>query len=384
MPAFLEGLACVRPGYLAISFCALVAATGCTPAVPPDLLADIDAVDRQLIDLGAPRIAADEYASFATRWAALRIRTQAYDDLIRWPWESNRIEDELRQLLAHGDTTLVRVQEEQAALRRTAETAIAKLDERLSALSSQVASLGSHIVLGKELTHADLLLKQARSFFQQRDYARSLEITKQANETLDVQTAVLTRDLQRYADAQQIARWQIMARRTVEWSRIHQSPAIIVSKVDRELLLYENGKKVSSYPVRLGYNGLKDKLVQGDGATPEGRYRVAALKGEGETQFFRALLLDYPNQEDRRRFRAAVQAGIVPPTASIGGLIEIHGMDSTGTSQTLGCIMLDNSHMQRVFSRVVAGTPVTIVGALTERNAITLTLTELQQQQGAT
>ncbi|WP_062483566.1 L,D-transpeptidase family protein [Candidatus Nitrospira inopinata] len=383
MPVLFGRRTCVHPRYLAIGFCALLA-TGCTPAIPPDLIADIDAVDHQLIELGAPRTAANEYASFATQWAALKIRAQAYDDLILWPWESNSIEDELRQLLAHGDDTLVRVQEEQAALRRTAEIAIAKLDKRLSALSSHVASLGGHIVLGKELTQTDLLLKQARSFFQQRDYARSLDITTRANETLDVQTAVLTRDLKRYADARQIARWQIMARQTVEWSRVHQSPAIIVSKVDRELLLYENGKIASSYPVRLGYNGLKDKLVQGDGATPEGRYRVVALKGEGETQFFRALLLDYPNQEDRRRFRAAVQAGAVSPTASIGGLIEIHGMDSTGASQTLGCIMLDNSHMQRVFSRVVAGTPVTIVGALAERNAITLALTELQQQRDAT
>jgi hypothetical protein len=32
----------------------------------------------------------------------------------------------------------------------------------------------------------------------------------------------------------------------------------------------------------------------------------------------------------------------------------------------------------------VAGTPVTIVGALAERNAITLALTELQQQRDAT
>ncbi|MCA1958197.1 MAG: hypothetical protein LDL14_06690, partial [Nitrospira sp.] len=105
--------ACFRPGYLAIGFCALLA-TGCTPAIPPDLIADIDAVDHQLIELGAPRTAADEYASFATQWAALKIRAQVYDDLILWPWESNGIEDELRQLLAHGDDTLVRLQEEQA------------------------------------------------------------------------------------------------------------------------------------------------------------------------------------------------------------------------------------------------------------------------------
>ncbi|MCP9455599.1 MAG: L,D-transpeptidase [Nitrospira sp.] len=355
----------------------------CTPTVPSDLIAAIEDIDYRLITIGAPRLAPDAYTAFAAQWAALKVRMQTDDDLIRWPWEANHIEDELRQLLAHGDTTLARVQAEQAALRRTAETAIAKLDERLSALSSQVSSWGSHLVLGKELTHTDLLLKQARLFFQQRDYARSLDITARAVETLDVQTATLTRDLQRYADARQIARWQTMARQTVEWSRIHHAPAIIVNKVDRELLLYENGKMTSSYPVRLGYNGLKAKLVQGDGATPEGRYHITAMKGERDTPFYRALLLDYPNAEDQRRFLAARRAGTIPQTASIGGHIEIHGMDSTEASQTLGCIMLNNQHIQTVFSRVTIGTPVTIVGALTKHNPVTVALTGLQQRRDA-
>ncbi|MCS6896675.1 MAG: L,D-transpeptidase family protein, partial [Nitrospira sp.] len=287
--------------------------SGCAPAVSPDLLADIDAIDHRLIAVGAPRTAPAEYASFATQWAALKIRAQAYDDLIRWPWESNGLEQELRQLLIHGGTTLTKIQAEQAALSRKAEAAIARLDERLSALMSGVALFRDHLVLGKELAQTDLLLKEAKSFFEQRNYARSLDVAEQANRALDAQATALTQDLQRYGDVRQVARWQTMARQTVEWSRLHRLPVVIVSKAERELTLYESGKKVSSYPIRLGYNGLKDKLMQGDGATPEGRYQVIAMKGEGETQFFRALLLNYPNQEDRRRFQAALRSGIVPP-----------------------------------------------------------------------
>ncbi|MCP9465538.1 MAG: L,D-transpeptidase [Nitrospira sp.] len=355
----------------------------CTPAVPPDLLTAIEDIDHQLISIGAPHTAPDEYTAFATRWAALTVRVQTDDDLIRWPWEPNHFEDELRRLLAEGTATLAKIEERHALLRSSAESMLATLDDRLSTLSTHVSLLGNHILLGKEVTQADLLLKQARSFFAQGDYARSLSVAEQAAKTLNLQAEALTQDLQRYADSRQVARWRLMVNQTIEWSRTHRSPALIVSKVDRQLSLYENGRKISSYPVRLGYNGLKDKLVQGDGATPEGRYRVTAMKGERETPFYRALLLDYPNAEDQRRFLAAIRSGAIPQTASIGGQIEIHGMDSTGASQTLGCIMLDNQHMKTVFSRVTVGTPVTIVGALTERNHIALALTELQKQRDA-
>ena len=46
-------------------------------------------------------------------------------------------------------------------------------------------------------------------------------------------------------------------------------------------------------------------------------------------------------------------------------------------AQTLGCIMLDNSHMAALFERVAPGTPVTIVGALTGRNSVALVLAQL-------
>jgi lipoprotein-anchoring transpeptidase ErfK/SrfK len=360
-----------------------LAVTSCSQAVPSDLLTAIDDIDQRLISIGAPRTAPDEYTAFASRWAALKIRVQTEDDLIRWPWESNHVEDELRHLLTEGAATLAKVEQRHAVLRDAAESTLARLGSRLSTLSTHISSLGNHILLGKELTQTDLLLKQAQSFFAQGDYARSLSVAEQAAKTLDLQAEALTQDLQRYADSRQVARWRLMVNQTIEWSRTHRSPVLIVSKVDRQLSLYQNGRKISSYPVRLGYNGLKDKLVQGDGATPEGRYHVSVMKGEGETQFYRALLLDYPNAEDRRRFLAAIRSGAIPQTASIGGQIEIHGMDSTGASQTLGCIMLDNQHMKTVFSRVTVGTPVTIVGALTEHNPITVALTGLQQQRDA-
>ncbi|MDX2253677.1 MAG: L,D-transpeptidase [Nitrospira sp.] len=350
---------------------------GCVPAVPPDLIAEIEAIDQDLVALRAPEAAPEDYIRFARQWVSLKARVQTDDDLIRWPWESNDLENELRQLHGEGWSTVSRLNRRQAAQRQQAESALGRLEARFLSITSHVDSIEGRITLGGKPVHTDLLLKQARSFFDQKDYPRAIHTAEQASHALAAQTAALTRELGRYADHQQITSWQAIAKQTVDWSRTHRSTAILVSKAERELTLYKNGRKVLSYPVRLGFNGIRAKRFQGDGATPEGRYRVTDLRGAGQTQFYRALVLDYPNAEDRWRFRLAQKSGTITPTSRIGGQIEIHGRENELMAQTLGCIMLDNADMAALFSQVSIGTPVTIVGALTRENAVANALAQL-------
>lgn len=369
--------------WIAGGLCAILMA-GCVPAIPPDMIAAIEAIDRDLIAMGAPQAAPQEYAYFARQWISLKARVEADDDLIRWPWESSDIEEELRRLHVEGGSTVARLSDRQVTQRRTAESTLARLEERFLSMASQVESFDGRVALGAKPVQTDLLIKQARFFLEQKDYARSIETAEQASHALRIQTAILTRELERYADDRQIANWQAMVKHTVDWSRAHQSTAIVVSKADREITLYKNGRKVLSYPVRLGFNGIREKLFQGDGATPEGRYRVSAARGAGQTQFYRALVLDYPNADDRRRFRLAKQSGKIAAAKTIGGQIEIHGVENELIAQTLGCIMLDNPHMAELFARVSSGTPVTIVGALNAHNSIALALAQLADRKDKT
>ncbi|MBM4126096.1 MAG: L,D-transpeptidase [Nitrospira sp.] len=351
--------------------------TGCVPAVPPDLIAAIEAIDQDLVALRAPEAAPEDYTRFAKQWVSLKSRVQTDDDLIRWPWESNDLEHELRQLHGEGWNTVSRLNRLQTTQRQQAESALSRLEARFLSINSHVESIEGRMALGGKPVHTDLLLKQARLFFDQKDYARAIHTAEQAGHALAAQTAVLTQELGRYADHQQVTSWQAIAKQTVDWSRAHQSTAIVVSKAERELTLYKHGRKVLSYPVRLGFNGIKAKRYQGDGATPEGRYRVTDLRGAGQTQFYRALVLDYPNAEDRWRFRVAQKLGTIASTSRIGGQIEIHGRENELMAQTLGCIMLDNADMASLFAQVSTGTPVAIVGALTRENAVALALAQL-------
>jgi hypothetical protein len=358
----------------------VVTMTSCTDAVPQDVVEAIESIDRDLMDLRAAELSPDDYTRFAHQWMALKTRVQAEEDLIHWPWESNELDLALHRLHEEGVQTVARIRDQREALRQTAENKLTSAEDRFQILTVQVGAIDSRLVLGQQLVETDLLVKQARAFFEEGQFERSIEASDKAGQTLASQTAVLNSELGRYADQGRIGRWQQMAKETIEWSRRHHTSAIIVSKADRVLTLYKNGQKVLSYAVRLGFNGIREKRYQGDGATPEGRYRIAGKRGEGQTQFYRALLLDYPNEEDRRRFQSARKTGLIPASKGIGGQIEIHGVENELMAQTLGCVMLENPQMVYLFDRVEKGTPVTIVGALHEHNSVAQALASLGQR----
>ena len=166
----------------------------------------------------------------------------------------------------------------------------------------------------------------------------------------------------RFRDPRLLKQWRAWVSSTIAESKQAGEPVIIVDKLRGALHVYDDGKRVATYSAELGANGLKPKRFAGDKATPEGRYRVVEARGRGATQFYKALLLDYPNKEDVARFRAAQRRGSIPRRAGIGGLIEIHGDGGDGKDWTDGCVALRNRDMDKVFARSPVGTRVTIVG----------------------
>jgi len=351
--------------------------SGCVEAVPQDVIEAVENIDRDLMELRAAEFSPDDYTRFAHQWMALKTRVQADEDLIRWPWEPNDLEVALRRLQEEGSHTVARLTKERDALRRSAKEQIARVENRFQVMILQVSAIDSRLVLGQKPVETDLLMKQAHAFYEQGRYDQSLDASDRAAQNLATQAAALSSELGRYADRARISQWQQMAKDTVTWSRVHRTSAIVISKADRVMTLYRNGQKVLSYPVRLGFNGIREKRYQGDGATPEGRYRVSSKRGQGETQFYRALVLDYPNVDDQRRYQLGRKTGQIPASSTIGGQIEIHGVENELMAQTLGCVMLDNPHMTLLYDRVEKGTPVTIVGALHEQNSVALALATL-------
>ena len=358
--------------------------SGCVEAVPQDAIEAVENIDQDLMELRAAELSPTDYTQFAHQWIALKARVQADEDLIRWPWEPNDLEVALRRLQEEGSHTVARLTKERESLRRSAEDKIARVEDRFRMMTLQVSAIDSRLVLGQKPDEIELLMKQAHTFYEEGRYDRSLDASDRAAQNLVTQAAVLSSELGRYADRDQISRWQQMATGTITWSRIHRTSAIVINKADRVLTLYRNGQQVLSYPVRLGFHGIREKQYQGDGATPEGRYRISSKDGQKQTQFYRALVLDYPNEDDRRRYHLWRKTGQIPASRAIGEQIEIHGVENELMAQTLGCVMLDNPQMALLYDRVSKGTPVTIVGALHELNSVALTLAALNDQREET
>ena len=106
--------------------------------------------------------------------------------------------------------------------------------------------------------------------------------------------------------------------------------------------------------------------MRGDKATPEGMYKIIRKFDNDSTLYHKALLINYPDNEDTANFMTALAKGTLPGSSHIGGMIEIHGHGGKGVDWTEGCIALKDREMDTIFAMVKIGTPVTIVGSMND------------------
>ncbi len=137
---------------------------------------------------------------------------------------------------------------------------------------------------------------------------------------------------------------------------------IRVYKARRRLeAINDMGQGLFSAGVALGRAPEGPKQAEGDGRTPEGRYRLCLIKEKGK--YGRSLGLSYPGPEDAD---AALKEGrIDPPThqailqahskgarppwgTPLGGEIYLHG-GGTASDWTQGCIALEDGDIEVLF-----------------------------------
>jgi hypothetical protein len=226
--------------------------------------------------------------------------------------------------------------------------------------NSTEAGMGRH--QGRSMAIANTEFATAQRLAAADLFVEASVRLERAEEAAKSVTAAWQEVHRRFSDRRLLREWRRWVEATIEESRDTRSAAIIIDKLDRSLNLYYSGLLLVSYPVELGTNGLQRKLFAGDRATPEGMYRVVKLKEGRETKYHKALLLDYPNEDDQARFDRARQRGEIPRGRGIGSMIEIHGGGGDGGDWTDGCIALANQDIDMVYARAHVGTLVTIVG----------------------
>jgi len=288
------------------------------------------------------------------------------------------VTEELRALLARGEEIGRFIEQRRESKRGEVAGLIAQHQDKIDRLHvlSTLISVGRSYREGqarKYLTKADLLVCEAEALVAKGELAAAEERLARAGEHLESSKENVLDGLRRFVDTDQVRRWRSRVAETIRESKVRGTYAIVVSKVDRKLVLYKAGRPLRTYDVGIGSGSLQTKAYAGDRATPEGRYRV--VKKIPRSTFFKALLIDYPNADDLREFERGKRDGTIPRRAGIGGLIEIHGGGREG--MTYGCVALEDRHMDELYALVATGTPVTIVGATDYENAVARAIREL-------
>ena len=249
-----------------------------------------------------------------------------------------------------------------------ARTRAARALQELQALIERAAVLERHVRDGSgaksDILEARLILGEARSSFERGEHERAEETAAAGRRRVAAAVVGINRFLDAYLAGPRRSAWRRMVLQTLHDSRRENREVILVDKLRRLLIVMRGDDEVVVYPIDIGSAGLDDKTRAGDDATPEGRYRVTEVRGPGQTQYHRAFMLDYPNDEDRERFRGLQRSGKVSGTQSIGSLIEIHGEGGRNSDWTRGCVALHNDEIDELLSHVRVGTRVTIIGAI--------------------
>jgi L,D-peptidoglycan transpeptidase YkuD (ErfK/YbiS/YcfS/YnhG family) len=213
----------------------------------------------------------------------------------------------------------------------------------------------------QNFTSAKLRFMESKEAYERGDY-------KQVSHNLDIASQLITKSVTEAHNFlsdyfKDLSKWRRWADETVDWSRKNNSHAIVVDKFAQRLYVYYDGRLKREFVAELGAYWIGAKQYRGDKATPEGKYHITKKKGNRETKYYKAMLINYPNDEDKARYEVNVKKGRIP-RRGLGNLIEIHGDGGKGMNWTEGCIALTNSDMDRLFELCGPGTPVTIVGSL--------------------
>jgi L,D-peptidoglycan transpeptidase YkuD (ErfK/YbiS/YcfS/YnhG family) len=254
--------------------------------------------------------------------------------------------------------------ENSASLKTRLEIRLDTLESLVSGINTVFGSYPLEAETRSRISQGKMLLKESGIAFEKGEYLEAFRKITDSEYLLATSYETAYENLKSYFRS--FPQWREWTEKAIKNSRVTGEYSIIVDKFSHKLYVYQKGVRKMEFEAEMGKNWVGDKRVRGDMATPEGMYKIVKKLGPGSTKYHKALLLDYPNAEDKARFRREVENGSIPGNAGIGGLIEIHGHGGRGTDWTEGCIALTDSEMDTIFKIAKTGTPVTIVGSMTE------------------
>ncbi len=213
----------------------------------------------------------------------------------------------------------------------------------------------------KEYAEGKILLNEAEIAWHKKEYTAGEGKYEEAAGKIRYVHSCIRDMLTSYFN--RLPLWQRYLEEAIEKNRQSGNCLIVVEKIPARCRVYERGKERYTFAAEFGKNWLGDKFCEGDYATPEGHYQVMEKKQGRFTRYYKALLLNYPNAADWKRFDELKKTGKLPERAQIGSMIEIHGKGGRQANWTNGCVALRDEDMDKLFRSARKGTEVLIIGA---------------------
>lgn len=343
---------------LAVVLILAVVLQGCRTAPAPREVSEAERQERTLQEAGASAFAGPEHEQYLRSLREARRRLERENLKLGWVRDYRSVRRDFQAVLEAGSG----LEEKIRSLRARRIEAISEAAEivrgKLLALEGITVSMTAAGPARAKLAQASVRLRETASLIEQGRFDEASARLSAADGLLSAAERIIVVVIERYLDPDQVRAWKRLASDTIAESRRKGITVLIVSKLERRLTVYRNGVLERTYSVGLGFNGLADKRHAGDDATPEGRYTI--IRKMPVSQYHKALLLNYPNEEDRKAFARERMNGTIPKSVGIGGQIEIHG--GGRDSLTRGCIALDDDEMDELYGLASVGTPVTIIG----------------------
>jgi len=337
---------------------------GCSASKLPAEIGMVEKQDRDLSNAGAGTYLPDDYRMYRAAIRSGMERVGREESRFAWFRDYTQIAVDFKGVLKQGEGLGRKLREYKDRKADSIGDSVSILRSRVDSMRELSEKINEGKTVRKDLIKAELLLAEAEFLKKEGAYGTAEEKLRVSEAFIGKAEDAILPIFSRYSDGKQIRKWQSWVAETISESKVKGISVIIINKSERSLTVYKKGVAVRTYAVGLGRNGSVDKLYAGDNATPEGRYRI--MRKVPDSRYHKALLINYPNEEDRRQFLMARRKGLVPRQRGIGGLIEIHGGGKD--SMTYGCISLENKHIDELFAMVETGTPVTIVGAVDHMN----------------
>ncbi len=311
---------------------------------------------------GAEIYAPKQFDATQNKWRQMMREWRLQNDRLFFKRNFKKLEKLATETHQLAVTSKNKAQRAQDSLKSVVQIEISLLQQKINDFKNNYNQLPISGSSRDQFNKAELLVLESRAALNRRAYKKAAANLELAETLIGRVDKEAESKLKSYLLG--LPKWRQWVQQTIAWSRDSSAVVIIVDKLAHVLQVYHKGQLLREFPVELGSNWLGHKRVRGDRATPEGQYFITKKVESGRSKYHKALAINYPNQTDLEEFEAAQQRGEISRFAQIGGLIEIHGDGGKGVNWTEGCIALRNDDMDRLFSLVQVGTPVTIVGSI--------------------